>query len=61
MFFPEYGRGTLGQKGTRGSGRLLQYGSKKLAEEGYTYRKILDYYYSASACSVGNIKIITLN
>lgn len=60
VFFPEYGRGTYGKKGTRASGRLLQYGSQKLANEGYTYKQILNYYYSGSSCSSGSVKVITL-
>lgn len=61
IFFPEYGQGDVGVIGTARSGRLLQYGSKKLAENGKTYLQILNYYYSGSDCSSGDVKIVTVN
>lgn len=45
LFFPEYGAGTKGEAGTKGTGRLLQWGSQYLAaQKGYTYKQILNYY-----------------
>ena len=59
IFFPSYGRGTSGQVGSRSSGRLLQYGSKKLAEEGHSHKFILNYYYSTSSASQADINLFT--
>lgn len=60
IFFPEYGAGTAGVVGTQGSGRLLQYGTQYLAtERDYTYVQILDYYYSGSDCSSGNLYFVS--
>lgn len=61
VFFPEYGTGTNGQTGSSKTGRLLQYGSKLLAEQGKTYLQILNYYYGGSDCSSGDVKIVTIN
>lgn len=61
VFFPEYGTGTNGQTESSKTGRLLQYGSKLLAEQGKTYIQILNYYYSGSDCSSGDVKIVTIN
>lgn len=59
IFFPEYGAGTKGVAGIKGSGRLLQWGSQYLAEsKGYTTKQILNYYYSGSPCSASSLKIV---
>lgn len=60
LFFPEYGAGTKGVAGTKGTGRLLQWGSQYLAsEKGYTCKQILNYYYKGSPCSKESISFIT--
>jgi len=60
VFFPEYGAGSSGSAGTQGSGRLLQWGSQYLAkEESYTYSEILNYYYSGSDCSSGDLVYVS--
>lgn len=59
IFFPSYGRGSSGKVGSKSSGRLLQYGSKKLAEEGHTHKYILNYYYSNSSASQADINLFT--
>lgn len=61
IFFARYGAGTSGQTGSKGSGLLLQYGSKKLAENGYSYSQILNYYYSGSNVSSGNVNLFGYN
>ena len=59
VFFPEYGRGTSGQPGTSGSGRVLQYGTQYLAsKKGYSTREILNYYYKDSDWSSDGIKFV---
>ena len=58
-FFPEYGAGTSGEAGTKGNGRLLQWGSQYLAKtKGYKSKEILNYYYSGSPCSKSSLKFI---
>lgn len=61
IFFAEYGQGPVNERGRRGGGKLLQYGSKLLAEDGYMYNEILNYYYSGSKHSIGNVRIIKYN
>ncbi|WP_455716858.1 hypothetical protein [Anaerosporobacter sp.] len=61
VFFPEFGTGTEGKTGSSKTGRLLHYGSKLLDEQGKTYLQILNYYYSGSDCSSGDVKIVTIN
>jgi len=54
LFYPAYLAGTPGQTGTSGSGTVLQYGTKKLADDGYDYKSILKYYYDGSSRTYGN-------
>lgn len=61
LFFPSYAKGTSGATGTRASGQLKQYGSKKLAENGYSYKQILNYYYSGSSVSYGDVNLFGYN
>lgn len=61
LFFPRYFAGNEGSKGTKGSGVLEQYGSQKLATNGYTYQQILNYYYSGSAYSAGDVNLFGYN
>lgn len=59
LFFPEYGAGTSGTAGTQGTGRLLQWGSQYLAQQGYTFYYILNYYYNGSSYSPnGEVKTV---
>ncbi|BCK00762.1 hypothetical protein [Anaerocolumna chitinilytica] len=59
LFFPEYGAGTSGTAGSQGTGRLLQWGSQYLAQQGYTYYYILNYYYKESSYSPnGEVKTV---
>lgn len=59
IFFPEYGAGSKGVAGTKGSGRLLQWGSQYLAsEKGYNCKEILNYYYKGSPYSSGKLMYI---
>lgn len=56
LFFPEYSRGEEGSKGTQHSGKLTQYGTKYLAStENYYHEAILNYYYSGSPVSDGDL------
>lgn len=55
IFYPSYRAGTSGTAGTKYGGILYQYGSQYLANQGYTYDNILDYYYSYSTVSPGAI------
>lgn len=56
LFFPEYARGEEGSAGTQHSGKLTQYGSKYLAsEKNYYHEAILNYYYSGSHFSDGDL------
>ena len=61
LFFPRYIAGKSGNKGSKGCGVLEQYGSQKLAAEGYTYRQILNYYYSGSDYSSGDVSLFGYN
>lgn len=57
LFFPEYAAGVSGQAGTKGGGQLKQWGSQYLAKQGYNYEQILNYYYSGSVYSRGDVII----
>lgn len=57
LFFPEYAAGTSGSTGTKASGQLKQWGSQKLAQSGYSYKQILNYYYSGSCYSSGDVNL----
>lgn len=60
LFYPEYAKGVEGNAGTKASGKLRQYGSQYLAtEKGYSYRQILNYYYSGSAFSDGDVVLFS--
>lgn len=61
IFFPKYVAGTSGSKGTKGSGELKQWGSQKMATEGYSCEQILNYYYSGSDYSSGNVNLFSYN
>ena len=53
LFFPYYAAGTKGEAGAKASGKVRQYGTQYLARQGYTYKEILNYYYSGSEFSPG--------
>lgn len=56
LFFPEYFDGVQGSKGTQHSGKLTQWGSQYLAsKENYYHETILNYYYSGSHFSDGDL------
>lgn len=58
LFFPWYAAGTSGSRGTKGSGILQQRGTQKLAStDGYSCRHILNYYYSGSDYSSGDVSL----
>lgn len=58
LFFPWYAAGTSGSRGTKGSGILQQRGTQKLAStDGYSCRQILNYYYSGSDYSSGDVSL----
>lgn len=59
LFFPLYKLGVKDQIGEKSSGELKQYGSQKLASDGYKYNQILNYYYSGSDYSSGDINIFS--
>lgn len=59
LFFPEYARGVKGDKGVKASGKLKQYGTLALAQDGYVYRNILNYYYSGSSYSDGDVVLFS--
>ena len=59
LFFPEYARGVKGDKGVKASGKLKQYGTLALAQDGYGYRNILNYYYSGSSYSDGDVVLFS--
>lgn len=61
IFFPMYSAGTQGSVGTKASGDLKQWGSQKMATQGYSYTQILNYYYSGSQYSSGNLKLFSYN
>ncbi len=61
LFFPLYKRGTKGALGVKHGGELKQYGAESLAKKGHNYEYILNYYYSNSAFSKGDIKIFSYN
>jgi len=62
LFFPHYVAGTSGNRGSKGSGELQQYGSQKLASsDGYTYKQILNYYYSGTDYSSGDVNFFSYN
>lgn len=61
LFYPEYRSGTSGVIGTKASGIMQQYGSQALAKKGYTYKQILNYYYSGSEYSSGDVKLFGYN
>lgn len=61
LFFPTYSLGTVGQKGTQCSGHATQYGTDALAKEGYSYHGILNYYYSGSEYSSGDLNFFGYN
>ncbi len=59
LFFPTYGQGTEGVAGTKAGGLVSQYGSQYLAEKGYSYSYILNYYYSGSEkSSDGDVEFV---
>lgn len=61
LFFPHYVAGTSGNRGSKGSGELQQYGSQKLASsDGYTYKQILNYY-SGTDYSSGDVNFFSYN
>lgn len=45
-FDAQYRAGTQGSTGTKGSDTLSQWGTVELANQGYTYSRILYYYYT---------------
>lgn len=55
IFFPEYAAGVSGQAGPQSGGQLKQWGSQYLAQQGYKYDYILNYYYKGSVYSSGNL------
>lgn len=57
IFFPRYAAGISGQAGPKGGGQLKQWGSQYLAKQGYDYKQILNYYYSGSDDSTGDVII----
>lgn len=60
IFFPEYGGGSSNDPGTKGSGRLLIYGSEYLGRvKAKKAKGILNYYYKGSSCSSEGIEFIT--
>ena len=61
LFFPRYEAGVSGQAGTEGSGHVKQYGTQYLARQGWSYQKILNYYYSGSDYSIGDVKFFSYN
>lgn len=61
LFFPRYEAGTSGEAGTKGSGYVKQRGTQYLAKQGYTYQQILNYYYSGSDYSSGDLKFFSYN
>ncbi|MGM0836336.1 MAG: hypothetical protein ACQEV7_09275 [Bacillota bacterium] len=56
LFLTEYLAGTLGSAGTRSTGKVSQYGSKYLAEQGWFVNEILGYYYDGSSKVGGTAK-----
>ena len=48
IFETQYHAGTSGSAGNANSGKISQYGSKYLAESGWTYMMICAYYYNVS-------------
>ena len=54
LFYAAYLSGTSGQIGEESSGTVLQHGTKKLDDDGYTYKNILRYYYDGSQRTYGN-------
>lgn len=60
IFRAEYRTGTSGNPGNQYGGKMSQYGSKYLAEQGYDFIEICDYYYSYSERSSGPIKTIVI-
>lgn len=61
LFFPEYAKGSDGQIGPKACGQLKQYGSQALARKGYTCKQILNYYYSGSVYSKGDVNLFGYN
>lgn len=61
IFFPRYVAGTSGVRGQQGGGVVSQYGTQKLASEGFTYKQILNYYYSGSEFSSGDVSFFGYN
>lgn len=61
LFFPNYKEGSEGSLGTKASGELKQWGSQALASQGYTYKQILNYYYSGSDYSSGDLNFFSYN
>lgn len=62
LFFPRYEAGQSGEAGSQSSGRLQQYGSQFLANsKGYSCKKILNYYYSGSEYSSGDVLLFDYN
>lgn len=60
IFRAEYRTGVSGQPGNEHGGKMSQYGSLYLAEQGYDFIEICDYYYSYSERSSGAIKTIVI-
>ena len=60
IFRAEYRTGTSGDPGNEHGGKMSQYGSRYLAQQGYDFIDICDYYYSYSERSSGPIKTIVI-
>lgn len=59
IFETQYYAGTRDSYGTQNGGKISQWGSKKLAEDGYGYLYICRYYYDQSNKSSGQVRTFT--
>lgn len=60
LFYPEYAAGVSGQAGPAGGGQMKQWGSQYLAQQGYDYAYILNYYYKGSVFSDDNLEFFSI-
>lgn len=58
LFLTEYAAGTSGSPGTQSSGKVSQWGSKYLADQGQLPYQILSYYYNGSSKVGGSGKVL---
>jgi len=61
LFFPEQAKGEKGKIGPKASGQIKHYGSEELAKQGKTCKEILNYYYSGSIYSKGDVNLFGYN